>query len=52
MSTDKEGFIGQLKWLEKEMNKRADILDKANCRNVINYNNKNNKKISYIIITT
>ena len=49
MSTNKEEFLGQLKWLEKEMNKRADILDKANCRNVINYNKKHDKKISYII---
>ena len=49
MSTNKEEFISQMKWLEKEMNKRADILDKANCRNVINYNKKYDTKISYII---
>ena len=49
MSTNKEEFIGQMKWLEKEMNKRADILDKVNCRNVINYNKKYDKKMSYII---
>ena len=49
MSTNKEGFVGQMKWLEKEMNKRADILDKANCRNVINYNKKHDVKMSYII---
>ena len=50
MSTNKEEFISQMKWLEKEMNKRADILDEANCRNVINYNKKHDTKISYIIV--
>ena len=49
MSTNKKEFMDQMKWLEKEMNKRADILDEANCRNVINYNKKHDKKISYII---
>ena len=49
MSTNKEEFISQMKWLEKEMNKRADILDEANCRNVISYNEKHDIKISYII---
>lgn len=50
MSTNKEEFMAQIKWLEKEMNKRADILDEANCRNVINYNKKHDVKISYIIV--
>ena len=49
MSTNKKEFMAQIKWLEKEMNKRADILDEANCRNVINYNEKHDIKISYII---
>ena len=49
MSTNKEEFISQMKWLEKEMSKRADILDEANCRNVISYNEKHDIKISYII---
>ena len=49
MSTNKKEFMAQIKWLEKEMNKRADILDEANCRNVINYNKKHDVKISYII---
>ena len=49
MSTNKKEFMAQIKWLEKEMNKRADILDEANCRNVINYNKKYDTKISYII---
>ena len=31
------------------MNKRAEILDKANCRNVIIYNEKHDKKVTYII---
>ena len=50
MSTNKKEFIDQMEWLEKEMNKRADILDKANCRNAINYNKKYDKKMSYIIV--
>ena len=50
MSTNKKEFMAQIKWLEKEMSKRADILDEANCRNVINYNKKYDTKISYIIV--
>lgn len=50
MSTNKKEFMDQMKWLEKEMNKRADILDEANCRNVINYNKKYDVKMSYIIV--
>lgn len=50
MSTNKKEFMDQMKWLEKEMNKRADILDEANCRNVINYNKKYDIKMSYIIV--
>lgn len=50
MSTNKKEFMEQMKWLEKEMNKRADILDEANCRNVINYNKKYDVKMSYIIV--
>ena len=50
MSTNKKEFIEQMKWLEKEMNKREDILDEANCRNVINYNKKYDVKMSYIIV--
>ena len=49
MSTNKKEFMDQMKWLEKEMSKRADILDEANCRNVINYNKKHDVKMSYII---
>ena len=50
MSANKKEFMDQMKWLEKEMSKRADILDKANCRNVINYNKKHDLKMSYIIV--
>ena len=38
VSTNKEGFLNQIKALEKEMERRANILDEANCRNIINYN--------------
>ena len=49
MSTDKKSFMNQLDRLDKVIKERADILDKANCRNVINYNKKHDKKMSYII---
>ena len=49
MSTNKEEFLSQLKWLENKMQERADILDKTNCRNVINYNKKHDIKMSYIV---
>ena len=49
MSANKEEFLSQLKWLEDKMQERASILDKTNCRNVVNYNKKNDKKMSYII---
>lgn len=49
VSTDKESFLKQINALEKEMNRRADILDNINCRNVINYNKKYDKKFTYII---
>ena len=49
VSTDKESFLKQINALEKEMNRRADILDNTNCRNVINYNKKYDKKFTYII---
>ena len=43
MSTDKKSFMNQLDRLDKVIKERADILDKANCRNVINYNKKRQK---------
>ena len=49
MSTDKKTFMNQLDRLDKVIKERADILDKVNCRNVINYNKKHDKKMSYII---
>ena len=49
MATNKKEFITLIKALEKEMEKRADILDKANCRNVIKYNKVSDKKLSYIV---
>ena len=49
MSTNKKEFVSQINALEEEMKLRAEILDKTNCRNVINYNEKYDKKISYII---
>ena len=44
-----QGFLDQVKWLEEQYKQRAKILNEANCRNVISYNKKHNKKISYIV---
>ena len=49
VSTNKEGFLNQIKALEKEMERRANILDEANCRNAISYNKKNDTKMTYIV---
>ena len=49
MSTNKEEFLTQIKFVEDKMQERAIILDKANCRNVVNYNKKNDIKMSYIV---
>ena len=43
-------FLEQAEWLENKLYKeRAEILNKANCRNVISYNNKHDKKMSYYV---
>ena len=49
MSTNKQEFIDQIDRLEKLIKERSEILDKENCRNVINYNKTHDKKMSYII---
>ena len=49
MSTNKEEFLTQINFIEKKMQERANILDESNCRNVVNYNKKHDKKMSYII---
>ena len=49
MSTNKQEFIDQIDRLEKLITERAEILDKENCRNVINYNKTHDKKMSYVI---
>jgi S-DNA-T family DNA segregation ATPase FtsK/SpoIIIE len=49
MSTNKQEFMDQIDRLEKLITERAEILDKENCRNVINYNKTHDKKMSYII---
>lgn len=50
MATNKSEFLSQLRGLEKEANKRAEILDSSNCRNVIKYNQISNEKLGYIIV--
>ena len=49
VSTNEEQFLNQVEWLERRMTERAEILNKSNCRNVINYNKKYDKKLGYII---
>ena len=49
VSTNKNEFKNQINSLKKEMDKRAEILDKANCRNAITYNKKYDNKMTYII---
>ena len=49
VSTNKNEFINQINCLKKEMDKRAEILDKYNCRNAITYNKKYDNKMTYII---
>lgn len=49
VSSDKDKFLTQIEWLEKEANKRAKILADADCLNVIKYNKKHEEKITYII---
>ena len=49
VSTNKNDFINQINCLKKEMDKRSEILDKANCRNAITYNKKYDNKMTYII---
>lgn len=49
VSTNKEAFLRQIKYLEDEMKRRASVLEKANCRNAINYNKKYNEKMTYIV---
>ena len=49
VSTNEEQFLSQVEWLERRMTERAEILNKSNCRNIINYNKKHDKKLGYII---
>ena len=49
VSTNKNEFKNQINSLKKEMDKRSEILDKANCRNAITYNKKYDNKMTYII---
>ncbi|MGL5507597.1 MAG: FtsK/SpoIIIE domain-containing protein [Paraclostridium sp.] len=49
VATDHSEFLKHMAKLEDEMLKRSEILDKANCRNVIKYNKVNDEKLSYII---
>ncbi|MGL5348248.1 MAG: FtsK/SpoIIIE domain-containing protein [Peptostreptococcaceae bacterium] len=49
VSIDHKGFLEQVNWLEKKMKERSIILDECNCRNVVSYNSKYDKKMCYIV---
>ena len=49
MSTTCGKFLEQVEWLERKFKERAEILNDAGCRNVISYNKKHDKKMSYFI---
>ena len=49
MSTTCNKFLEQVEWLEKKFKERAKILNDAGCRNVISYNKKHDKKMSYFV---
>lgn len=49
VATDKDTFLKQIGWLEHEGNKRAKILNEADCLNAIKYNKTHENKLTYII---
>lgn len=49
MSSTCAKFLEQAEWLENKFKERAEILNESNCRNVISYNKKHDKKMSYFI---
>lgn len=49
VSINHKEFLDQVDWLDIKMKERSKILDEANCRNVISYNEKHEKKMCYII---
>ena len=49
MSSTHSKFLEQVEWLENKFKERAKILNESNCRNVISYNKKHDKKMSYFV---
>ena len=49
MSTTHNGFLEQVNWFRNKYKERMKILKEANCRNVVNYNKKNDKKMTYFV---
>lgn len=49
VATDKAQLMEHFNYIKREMEKRAKILNKAECLNAINYNKVNDKKMTYII---
>ncbi|MGL5381075.1 FtsK/SpoIIIE domain-containing protein [Clostridium sp.] len=50
VATNKKEFLSMINKLNKNIEERAEILNNANCRNVIKYNSKSDTKLSYIIV--
>lgn len=48
-ATNKEEFKKQIKWLYKEIEKRAEILASTNSLNAIKHNSKSDNKLTYIV---
>ncbi len=49
ISTTHNGFLEQVNWFRNKYKERMKILKEANCRNVVNYNKKNDKKMTYFV---
>ena len=49
MSTTHNGFLEQVNWFRNKYKERMKILKETNCRNVVNYNKKNDKKMTYFV---
>ena len=49
VATNKSELLKHIDYIKREMDKRAKILNEADCLNAINYNKKNDRKLTYII---
>lgn len=49
VATNKSELLKHIDYIKREIDKRAKILNEADCLNAINYNKKNDRKLTYII---